>query len=264
MKLFFIILLFPTLSMSYVQKDINLSSYGFTRYVKPQLINISQDYQTLLFILNPELKSLKPFYRIFSQLKAQSPKIQETYKSNNKDICLEKINSSLQLLRRGMKLLDSLPQLIKKTHFSPEDMLKSFNQFHTFKKNFVDLYILYENMSFFIQAGILLPQPIEKINHKLNTSYNQFNILLLKTSDNRFQIEFMSFWNDFIKPINNLILPQNNKRLFVTKLNDFNLRLNFLNVSLTKRNKSINSQTATILKIIHRRWNSILKVTLKR
>ncbi len=69
MKYIWIIFCFPWLSFAYTQKDINLSDYGFNRYVRPNLISISQDYQTLMVMMNPELKHFKPINGILNQLK---------------------------------------------------------------------------------------------------------------------------------------------------------------------------------------------------
>ena len=259
-----ILLFLPSIALSYTAKDINLSKYSFNRYVRPQLINIAHDYQTLLIILNPELKSLSQFSKIFSALKTHSLKLQEKYKSKDFEGAEVELSKSIDKLAAGVKLLEKIPDLKNKKHFTTEDVLQSFSQFQEFKKYFYDLYILYQNTLFMVQAKVELPVPLHKIHNQLRTSYTQFNLLLLDTSDERFKKDFIAFWNDFINPVLNLILPHNDKKFFLVKLNDLNLRLNFLNVSLTKRNKKITKQTKTILKIIHRRWNNILKVTLKR
>ena len=105
---------------------------------------------------------------------------------------------------------------------------------------------------------------IIKIESDINILNNQYNLLIISSTDSRFQKELNAFWTSVIKPVDTLILPTNNKNLFVSKLNEFNIRINVLNAILTKRNKKITKKTATILKIIRRRWVSILKVTLRR
>ncbi len=264
MRLFSLLILIPTLCFGYNAKDVNLSDYGFQRYVRPQLISITQDYYTLLTTVNPEFKELKSLNKIFQRLRSQLKAIQSSYRQQKFDVTLINLGSSLNLLRQGMRLLASGPDLKQKEHFSPEDSLVSFDRFFQLRKSVYQLYMDYENIHFFVTAKIEVPLMLTKLNHQIDDSYNMYNILLLESSDVRFQNEFTSFWSDFIKPINNLVLPNHDKKLFISKLNDFNLRLNILNVVLTKRNKRISKQTQTLLKIMHNRWNNILKVTLKR
>lgn len=270
-SIFFILLLFSSSTLSYERKHINLSSHGFTRYVRPQLLSITHDYQTLLMALNPELKGLKMFQSIFKSLNSDSKKItalcskkRRNLTEENHESCLFYFQKSMRTLRSGTKLLEKMPNLTNKKHFTPEDALQSFSSFQVFQKNFTSLLMLYESSLFFIQARIALPSPLHNLSHQGELTYNFLNIFLIKSSDNRFRNEFMAFWNDFIKPVSNLILPQNNKELFISKINKLNLRLHFLNVALTKRNKDVNKQAKVILKTLHRRWSSILKVTLKR
>ena len=61
-------MLFSSFSLAYTSDQISLSDYEFRRYVRPQLRSISQDYQTLLFSLNPQLKSFKNSYNLVKRL----------------------------------------------------------------------------------------------------------------------------------------------------------------------------------------------------
>ena len=264
MRLVLFLIVFPSLAHAYGPKNINLSEFGFNRYVRPQLINITQEYLNLVTTLNPELKKMQSLNRHFIELEKDFVKIKEYYKFQQTDLLSSKISKSLNHLRKTIEILNTAPNLAAKTYFTGEDLLISFHEFFNFKSSVNNLYLRYENMYFLSQANIPPPVTLEQLKFEINHTYNQYHLYLLKSSDSRFRSEFISFWSDFIKPIQQMILPQSDKKLFIHKLNKLNLRLNFLNARLTKRNQKISKQVKTILNIIHNRWNSILKVTLKR
>ncbi len=247
---------------SYAPKDINLSTFEFNRYVKPQLISISQDYQTLVIALNPELKAFKPVAKKLQNIKEKSLSL--NLKSSNKDLIIQKYNYLLSELNSIIKLSAKKPILHDKKYFSADELHMSFKYFNAFRASLLNIYQLIENDYSLYKAGIKQIRSGHVLGNKINLLQNDFQTFILAASDNRFKTEFLSFWSDFIRPVNNIVLPQNNQSVFISKLNDLNLRLNVLNVVLTKRNKRISPQTKTLLKIIHRRWNNILKVTLKR
>lgn len=65
---FIAILLFSFTGYSYSVKDLNLSSFEFRRYLRPQLINIINDYYTILTIYNKKAETLKAANSQFQKL----------------------------------------------------------------------------------------------------------------------------------------------------------------------------------------------------
>lgn len=268
-SIYILILLVPTLSLGYTSKNIELTSSEFIRYVKPQLLNISQDYQTLIGLLNPELK---PYKSIFSQYHSL-----KTHDENFKDRC--NIKDDLKCSKHLIRILKSLKKILTTldTGHVPEDLknygfngvLDSFGHFQSFRNELFDIYLQVFNYSFFYNANIRFKSSDssfytpELITKRIEQSYNKFNIFLVTSSDKRFKEAFFSYWNSFIKPITRVVLTHNDKNYFLRNLNDYNLRWNILNIELTKRNKPISKQVHTLLNVMHRRWNRILKTTLR-
>ena len=259
-------------SYSYTQDDINLSDFEFQRYVKPRLINITQDYYGLIMAVNPELKEFKPVSKILFKIKAQLPKLTSTCsklgsKKSEQELigeCLKYVHICQDQLNKTSKISVHSKQFIKKDHFTSEDLLVNFdksfqlfNQIEILKSQFLDL-------EFKVLTKMTKSYSYSKLTPSIELTETILNDYLIQASDSRFRDTFMAFWSDFIRPVNNLILTNSDKALFVRRLNDLNLRLNFLNVALTKRNKDVNKQAKTLLKIIHNNWNNILKVTLRR
>ena len=132
------------------------------------------------------------------------------------------------------------------------------------KNELFSFHVLLENFIFFKESNLKNIKPYQTLEADAMKLMNTFYTFIHHSSDTRFRNEFISFWNDFYKVVVFNILTQKDKEMFIRKVNDLNLRLNMLNVVLTKRNHQISKQTSTLLKVVHRRWNNVLKVTLRK
>jgi hypothetical protein len=263
MKIIILSLLFSLNASSYTKKDISLGNYEFNRYIRPQLNSITQDYYTLLMLLNPELKNIKSSYYKYKHLHSLAITMTRkcSIKSNldcikNIEEILDDLSSILNLNLKSIKLSD-------KKHINGQDILTAYTLDQKYKEHLFQTIFNIKDYLFFYRANMIQPHRVEEIQDLLIESINLFNLSALQATDSRFRAKFTSYWNDFIKPVNNMILPKNDQNLFLKKLNEFNLRWNELNIQLTKRNKPIPKQVSTLLNIMHNRWNRILKVTLR-
>ncbi len=255
----FIILFFLATNVwAYGPKDIKLSNYEFKRYIRPQLISITQDYKNIIISMNPELKKFKP---IFEELNLLQERIQA---HNEKDFTLAKVNFSQIIvhIQNILALLENSSFNKNKNYFLTKDQILSYQHFFKLRSSVFDFLSEIEAYSQVLSAGAKLYSP-KILIEKFFEIEKRFHMFLIYASDNRFQKDFLNFWNTFMKPIGQRIIPYMDEDLFVRHLNDYNLTLNFLNVVLTKRNKPINSQSTTLLKIFHSRWVNILKITLR-
>jgi hypothetical protein len=118
--------------------------------------------------------------------------------------------------------------------------------------------------NFIMEAKLLSPKFIKtkNIKNQMNNIVTIFDLFILQSSDNRFQEDFTTYWSSFVKPIERNVIIRNSKQYFLSNINDLNIRWNALNVRLTKRDFLIPKQAKTLLKIMHNRWNNILKVSL--
>ena len=244
---------------AYAPKDIKLSDFEFSRYVRPQLISISQDYTTLITSLNPKLKPFKPsnqeirkVHELGLELKSRDP--EKVFKN------LKSMNSKLEKL---IAEFSSVPERDKETQLSADDLLTINKNFTELNRNLFKLYMKVDNLLSFPKEEIIKNINAYELERETLELEVQFHLTMISMADNRFSQDFSRFWMAFLKPVTQQILPNSDKSLFIRKLNDLNLTFNMLNVVLTKRNKPINKQTTAILKTIHRRWNNILKVTLR-
>ena len=255
----------PLYVYSFTEKDLHISTHQFNRYVKPQLTSIVQDYYTLLGVLNPETKHLKPFVISFKSLKESMDSLSRICNiSTEKISCNETLQITINKINQGNYLLSQRIKFVEKKDFTADDLLLSFKQKFQLETHLKNLIYKLQKQQFYLSLKMPLPSLFIELKNDLELCENLLNDYLIKSSDRRFRKPFLSFWNDFIKPVNNLILPHNDFSLYIRKLNELNLRLNFFNVALTKRNQAINKQAHLLLNIIHNRWKSILKVSLRR
>ena len=255
---FLIIFLSMTHVWAYGPQDIKLSDYEFKRYIRPQLISITQDYKNIIISMNPELKIFKP---VFEELAS----LQEMIQSHSEKDFLKMNGEFSEMKKRIHKILSLLENSSydkQKNHFQARNQLLSYQHFFKLRSSVFNFLTELETYSQILSAGAKLYSP-KILIEKFYEIEKRFHIFLIYSSDNRFQKDFLNFWNTFMKPIGQRIIPYFDQDLFVRHLNDFNLTLNFLNVVLTKRNKPISSQSLTLLKIFHNRWVNILKVTLR-
>ena len=260
-----IFICYSPLLQAYSTKDIALTSYEFNRYVKPQLISITQDYQSLIIQINPELSELKPMFNTYRNLIEESLRLEKycLKKEVNLD-CQKSLETSMDTVRKSFPLIGKPIKFSEKKYFGANDIVVAYQAQNQFFESFTSLETNLHNIYYLYLSRTDVKARMVELIKSIQLSYVTFSDFILKSSDKRFFTEFKAFWSDFIKPVKLFILPQNDQALFIQKLNEFNLRLNFLNVVLTKRNHPISKQTKTLVTIIHNRWNNILKVTLRR
>jgi len=213
--------------------------------------------------LNPGLKNFKPVFDHFNKINQRSERFIANCKNANNPTCLETLNLLLKNTELILESFVNSPTPDFSENHPADQILVSFNRFQEVRNSLLDTYLQLFQFSFFYQANIQTSKLPEDFIKLFDKAYNEFNIYLIESSDIRFQEEFLAYWNGFIKPVSQIILAHNEKSYFIRNLNDFNLRWNVLNVELTKRNKQVPKQVETLLKIMHNRWNNILKVTLR-
>jgi len=245
----------------YSQKQIALSDYEFRRYVRPQLRSISNDFQTLLFALNPELKEFKSSYNDIRSMYSQIKEIEESCSENFiNDDCfklIKKVNS----ITKGLLKSNYLITDVKVNDVDEKNI--HYHIFEDYQNQVLSLWTYTDSLLFQKQYLDFFIFDHAKLMNEVREIYSFYNLFLLKSSFKPTRQEFTSYWIGFIKPIYDRVLIYNKIDYFKHNITEFNMTWNILNVKLTKRNIPISKQVSTILNIMHNRWNNILKVSLK-
>lgn len=249
---------------AYSQKDIKLTQAEYIRWVKPQLSSITQDYQTLLGLLNPHITNLKTRFSIFKDISEKKRSFENFCQQAKNEKCIEVINVLARKIGELIKLSEKseLPEDLN-TNSYRENTLHTFDHHLVFIGSLMDLLFQLQNLKFFYDADIPPITTPDFLNKKIEDSFNSFNFYILSSSDPRFFEAFTAYWNSFIRPVQSNVLQEKDKSHFLRGLNDFNLRWNYLHVELTKRNKKIPPSVTTLLTTMHNRWKIILRLTLR-
>lgn len=249
---------------AYTNEDINLTQAEYSRWVKPQLFSIGQDYRTLMSLLNPHLEDLKLKFSLYQDLLDESQSLQTSCDQTSAENCIKKLNDYINKLGNLIKNSDEV-ELTEtfSDESNRENSLLTFHHYSIYMSSLQELFFQFLNYKFFIEAGIPPLLKTEVLIKKIEDSFNSFNFYLLSTSDPQFTLALTAYWNSFIKPLQAVVLKESDKSHFLRRLNDFNLRWNILHVELTKRNKKVSNQVITLLNTMHNRWKIILRVTLR-
>lgn len=262
MRLFFFILLFSVSALAYSPKDLDVTAYEYSRYVRPQLRSIVQDYKTLLFVLNPDLKPLKESFSINRKLIQMEYSLKDKCYIREGSTCFSDLEKISELLKNLKKSSYNKINFNEIKNITLDQKINAQNKFNSFYQEITKAEIDIDN--FIMEAKLLTPKFLytKKIKFQISNIATAFDIFILQATDDRFQNDFTTYWSSFIKPIYINVIIRNKKEYFLKNINELNIRWNALNVRLTKRNIPIPKQAKTLLNIMHNRWNNILKVTL--
>lgn len=257
-----ILLIFTFSSYAYPPHSLDMTEYEYRRYVRPQLKSILQDYQTLLLLLNPELKPIK---KTFTDSKTLLKKDMQL-----KDNCLGvQVKSCLVDLKSIKETLDSMAitsqekiDLTKKEYLSMEEKINAQNLYANYKQQLLKTQTLLENL--LLEHQLIPPKKLylKIIKNEFTKTVNSFDLFVTQVSDNRFRNDLNSYWSNFVMPVYKFILVKDEKEYFLNNINELNIRWNTLNVRLSKRGKKVSKQVKTLINIMHNRWNNILKVSI--
>lgn len=263
----FTALYFLSPASAYTLKDQDLTPYEFQRYVRPQLKSILQDYKTLILALNQDSSYLKEDIKTFRDLISMASQIHLRCKNFSSSECFEQLNTlhskHLQLYKGQENNLSKPPNEKRLSNTEIDIQLQSWKLQEDLRQHILNTFFKLDMavLEYELKEKVSLT-PAEVLN-SLKNSYIMFNILLLNNINAEFKDSLHAFWLSFIRPIYQHVLIQNNQDYFQRNITELNFRVNELNAYLTKRVKGVPRQAVTMIKIIHNRWNNILKVTLR-
>lgn len=246
-------------AFAYDREHISLSGYEFRRYVRPQLRSISNEFRSLFFALNPGLEDYKSLYSNFRELDSINQSLGED--------CVRASASCQDLLKKAAILLLEISEELdgNKTPdaLGPDSSLSFQHKQELLRQAVARALEQTGNMLFQNILSPAVQADVPAYSSRLNALSVRFNAVLFQHSDSRFKNEINSFWNDFAKPTQNIVLEENDMDFFKQRLTALNLAWNMLHVRLSKRGYTPSKRVSALINIMHRRWNNILKVSLK-
>ena len=252
----------------YDDKKIQIDPRSFTRYVLPQIKAINQEFFLILKKLHPlhestiktyqHLKEMERDYISFSQT---CSKLNEKCLQSLQDIYKQSRELENLLLKPQSKNMDfSLPQNIEHVdsllHLISDMTLignTNYQLMHTLEE-----YLLTANTTFFhFFDGKRTIEP--KIHQMVVTA----DLMLIPLMKEGLKDPFHAVWVHFFSKLNEHLLHEKDQKFLISRLEELNLSWNTFHMKMTKENNDLPSNMIKLIKIMHNRWNSCLKIILR-
>lgn len=250
------------------KSDIKMSNESFRRYARPQLKSIINEYFHVLKKVSPESSPIISLRRNLYQLYLESVELtkscdQVELKEN------EKCETQIKDFSRKLKLYESKLYTELSNFKIITDRIDDSIAFHSLMKNLVlsnaqvnhyyDEFKMLRGTDF--QRYSKMPFQIEKI------IYDSMEIVDLRIHTLvpfKYRVEFDNVWSSFVKVLEQRILTPNDKNYLLENLERLNIDWNSFHKNMTKGNYDIPLTKVKVTNIMHNRWNSVLKLILRR
>ena len=235
-------------------KNIRISKDSYSRYIRPQIRSIVQEFYFVLKKLDPLSHDFIDLKNRVSKFKADwkkwslqcKPRITECKKS------LEDLNRLIAKIDRKVLMLQG--SIGRKKNEVRKNNAQELLLFSQSLDNISNLIYKARN-----QLRIKNFKQITPLFHKISITTE---MLITKRLNKSYQRDFDFLWVNYIRIMENNILDKKDYRFFLSKLEDLNLSWNTFHMKLMKSKDEIPRNVNTTIKIMHNRWNSILKMIL--
>ncbi len=86
--------------------------------------------------------------------------------------------------------------------------------------------------------------------------------MLTQLLETKLRRDFHAVWMHFFKEVDQKVLYEKDKNYMVRRLEELNLAWNTFHMKMTKGNHNLPKSIVSLIKIMHNRWNSCLKIIL--
>ena len=248
---------------------LNISEQRYRRYIKPQLKNIKTEY----FYLS---KKISYESDIVLKLRNAISNLREAY-LEYEDSCFNKKGTAKQdLCKTGLNVL--IRDLYKSNQLIFDlrnDLISDLKVKHYNYNNYINFsgyldkieIIIYEIISH-LETNRLISntsyqssfQKNRKIPLKLTKIYTLTNLSITELIAKDARPHFEALLYNFIIPVEENMLKSFSPEWFKASLGKLNLAWNTFHVNIEKGDVDISKKNANLVKIMHNRWNSILKL----
>ena len=245
-----------------------MSNESFRRYATPQIRSIINEFFHVLKKVSPESEPVISIRRNLRQLYLESVELvtrcdqRDIEKSAKCDTQISDFARKLKLYEARLysevsnfKIISSMvDDSLAFNMLLHELILASAKINHSF-----DEFKMLRDTDF--QRFSKSPRDIEQaVYNSLETIDLKLNILV---SPN-YRVEYDNVWLSFIKTLEQRILTPKNKDYLLAHLERLNIDWNSFHKNMTKGNYEIPLSKVKVTNIMHNRWNSILKLILRR
>ncbi len=250
------------------KSDIRMSNESFRRYARPQIKSIINEFFHILKKVSPESEPVINTRRNLQQLYLES--VELTKFCDLRDITLnDKCATQIKDFSRKLKLFEARLYKYISNYKLKSNRIDDSIAFNVLLQELVlsnakinhhfDEFKMLRGTGF--QRYSKSPIHIERVLHEsLKVVDLKLNILVLHD----YRVEFDNVWSSFIRILEQRILLPNDKDYLLDNLERLNIDWNSFHKNMTKGNYDIPLSKVKVTNIMHNRWNSILKLILRR
>lgn len=245
----------------YEEKPVMLSEGSFRIYIIPQLKAISQEYFYLLRKLNPIHGETIELYQ---KVLAISRKMDGVNK-----VCQESVEECEKVFKDSYKLARALDRDISnlQSRYLKVELPTELQLASSLDKISLQNYVLLHKIEEHLLTLKTSFAPyyygkseFQPIIHKilLNSEF-----MLTQMLEGTLKDDFDSVWSGFINEVNRKLIYERDKIYLLKRLEELNLTWNTFHMKMTKGNHNIPGPLIKMIKVMHNRWNSCLKIILR-
>ncbi len=243
---------------------LKLSDYSYRRYVRPQLRSIKNDFYYIV-------KRITYTSQDFINLRENTLKLVLQFDGAYSD-CKKNQKTCYQHIKEVIPLIQAIERNIKKLR---EDFISLPSKQYGNVDDYINLISLLDNidnLNLRIQSYIQLlhltegtnfstyTPHIEKYKNYVGKMYNYSNDAFIYIFPNELKPSFEQFLDNFLSPLELKMIPELDRRWFIDRLGDLNMQWNVFHMDLEKGQTGFPREYVRNVKVMHARWNSILKL----
>ena len=248
-------------------EKINLTNNQFLRWVRPQTRKIVHEFYAIL-------KRIDSIHGDLIKIKNDILKLHIEWKKWEKECavfqadCRERLKEYYRVVRHvDIAILKLQKNLFKIKRSNPPEKIDArislalqldqlanlnYQMIHLFEK-----LLITENTVYYVSLTS------ENLHQKLLYKALIISELTITGQLNKkIKDDFDFLWSNFIKDLERFVYLESRKNFLVERLENLNIAWNSFNMRVSKGRDKLPNNTDSIVKTMHSRWNSILKIVL--
>jgi hypothetical protein len=257
----------PSTYYLYGKEQLNLNDVSFRRYALPQLKAMTQEFYHIL-------RKLHPLHDDLIKQKSHLNRMSETYQDFQENCpevspdCLDRLKGLyLQSRRFDQMALDLQERKISFNKVKDQEKVnalltltgtidKMANQNYRLMHK-IEEYLITTNTTYFPYFDG--KKEIYPILNKMKLS-SELNMTILLEPKYRKEFDFVRA--HFFRQIEFRVVSKKDKKYFLKRLEELNIAWNTFHMKMTKGSNPLPRSLTKFIKIMHNRWNSVLKIIL--
>lgn len=262
-KIILTLLLLTSYSFALEKEDLKLGDREFSRWVRPTLRNLVNDYLSLYQLIQPQAKGIVAIYSSMKKVYSNSQGLQ-VYCKNDHKLCLQKMESLIELVHRLHIRFENIQTKDYLDKNQVNNALTAAKNLEDLRLKITEIYFKLDNISQVFKVNHHdLTHELKKINNLVRNLDDYYFIFLSNIIRKDLSKDFLKCWNFYIRPIAHEVLRNDNPSHLIRNINDLNYSWHKFHQPISKIRQNIPKSVKSLMNVMNNRWNSVLKIMIK-